>query len=106
MANQNREQDRHVCEHLRRVEDHLRDKCAVTCAGQTWSKNCRFWIYFDAVLDCEALRADFGLGPGITVHVNDDPKSGREKGLFCEACKDAVVGIHPSDRKSATITIA
>jgi hypothetical protein len=97
------QENRHVCEHLRAVEDHLREKCAVTYAGQPWSANCRFWIYFDVVLDCDALRARFELGPEVTVHVNDDPKSGREKGLFCATCKDAVVGIHPMDRGHAGV---
>ena len=89
----------HVCEHLRAVEDDLRAKHKVTFAGRPWSKNCRSWIYFDAVLDCDGLRKRFGLGPGITECVNDDPRSGREKGLFCETCKDAVVGIHPLDAR-------
>lgn len=84
-----------VCEHLRAVEDHLREKFTVTYAGQPWSRNCRFWVYFDTVLDCEALQQRFQLGPEIVVHVNDDPKSGRERGLVCSTCHDAVVGLHP-----------
>ncbi|HUJ27299.1 MAG TPA: hypothetical protein VLW85_14845 [Myxococcales bacterium] len=52
---------------------------------------------------CAALRERFKLGPGIVDHVNDDPRSGREKGLVCRACKDAVVGVHPDDRRRARV---
>ena len=90
----------HVCEHLRPLEDELAAaKVPVTFAGQAWSSNCRHWVYVDAVLDCEALKTRLNLGPTVTVHSNDDPRSGREKGLVCNACKDAVVGIHPEDAK-------
>ena len=90
----------HVCEHLRALEDELvAKKRAITFAGQPWSANCRYWIYFDAVLDCEALKKRLQLGDTVEVHVNDDPRSGREKGLACNACNDAIVGLHPEDAK-------
>jgi len=93
----------HVCEHLRALEDELvARKRAITFAGQAWSANCRHWIYFDAVLDCDALKKRLRLGEMVTVHANDDPRSGREKGLVCGTCKDAVIGIHPEDAKGAT----
>ncbi len=88
----------HVCEHLRALEDELAArKVSVTFAGRAWSSNCRHWMYFDAVLDCEALRTRLRLGDAVTVHVNDDPRSGRERGLVCGVCKDAIVGLHPGD---------
>jgi hypothetical protein len=88
----------HVCEHLRALEDELvaKDR-AITFAGKAWSSNCRHWVYFDAVLDCEALQKRLNLADCVSLHVNDDPRSGREKGLVCGACKDAVLGIHPED---------
>ena len=90
--------DRHVCEHLRALEDELvARKRTITAAGQVWSAKCRYWVYFDAVLDCEVLKKRLALGDGVTVHSNDDPRSGREKGLFCSACNDAVMGLHPED---------
>jgi len=90
----------HVCEHLRPLEDDLlAKKRAITFAGQPWSANCRHWIYFDAVLDCESLRKRLKLADCVAVHENDDPRSGREKGLVCHGCKDAVIGIHPGDAK-------
>lgn len=88
----------HVCEHLRAVEDYLVSKnIPITFAGKAWSSNCRHWIYFDAVLDCEGLRKRFMLGPTVTIHGNDDPKSGTELGLDCTACHDAVMGRYASD---------
>jgi hypothetical protein len=90
----------HVCEHLRPVEDLLRGQgIRITFAGQAWSRNCRFWLYFDTLLDCEALKQQLRLGERVVIHVNDDPRSGREKGLVCSACHDAVVGRHPADEK-------
>lgn len=87
-----------MCGHLRTVEHHLRSLGrAVTASGQVWSMNCRFWIYFDAVLDCDALRKKFSLPACIEIHQNDDPRSGREKGLVCTIDHDAVMGIHPLD---------
>jgi|SRR5579862_587546 len=94
----------HVCEHLRALEaDLVSKKRAITLAGSPWSANCRTWIYFDAVLDCEALRKRLNLADCVKVHVNDDPRSGREKGLECGICRDAVVGIHPEEAKGAAV---
>jgi hypothetical protein len=89
---------------LRALEDELTaQKRTLTFAGQAWSSNCRHWMYFDVVLDCDALKKRLKLGGGVTVHVNDDPRSGREKGLVCSACKDAVIGIHPEDAKGRSV---
>ena len=90
----------HVCEHLRALEDELVAlKRAITFAGQAWSAHCRHWIYFDAVLDCDALKKRFKLADCVEVHSNDDPRSGREKGLVCTTDHDAVMGLHPEDAK-------
>jgi len=94
----------HVCEHLRVLEDELvAGKRTMTSAGQAWSSNCRYWIYFDVLLDCDAIKRRLKLGNGITVHVNDDPRSGREQGLVCDACHDAIVGLHPLDGKGRAV---
>ncbi len=94
----------HVCEHLRSLEDPLvAQGHKITFAGQPWSANCRYWITFDVLLDCAALKKRLKLGDGVTVHVNDDPRSGREKGLVCEACKDAVIGVHPEEAKGRAV---
>jgi hypothetical protein len=95
--------EKHVCEHLRPVEDHLKAlNCAITFAGQAWSANCRHWIYYQVRLDCEALKNRFNLPEFVEIHSNDDPRSGREKGLVCSQDHDAIIGRHPEDAKGAT----
>ena len=85
--------DQHVCDHLRPVEDYLvAQGCKITFAGQAWSSNCRFWLYFDTALDCEDLKKRFSLDPCVHIHVNEDPRSGRERGLDCSVCRDGIMG--------------
>jgi len=94
--------EKHVCDHLRPVEDYLRSRSLkITGSGQVWTQNCRFWIYFDAVLDCKALKKKFALPDVVEIGQNDDPRSGRERGLVCTADHDAVMGFHPLDRPNA-----
>ena len=89
-----------LCEHLRPVGEHLRSAGAsVTSAGRPWSKNCRYWVYFNTVLDVDDLRRRFALPPEVSVHANDDPRSGLERGLVCDLHHDAVMGRHPSERR-------
>lgn len=96
--------EKHVCDHLRKLEDHLLSLGhSITASGQVWSSNCRFWVYFNAILDCDALRKRFELPEFVVVHQNDDARSGREKGLVCSADKDAVMGIHPLDGTRAKV---
>ena len=90
----------HVCLHLRALEDELVAKgVKITSSGQPWTMNCRFWIYFDALLDCEALIQRLKMEACVTVHSNDDPRSGLEKGLVCDVDHDAIIGVHPSVAK-------
>ena len=92
-----------MCDHLRPLEDHLASlKCAVSFAGQAWSSNCRHWIYYQVLLDCEALRKRFKLPDCVEIHANDDPRSGREKGLVCSVDHDGIIGRHPEDAKGAS----
>ena len=84
-----------ICEHLRPLEDELhRLGLKETYRGQAWSSNCREWIYFDAYLDCESLRKRFQLPEFIESHVNDDSKSGQERGLVCTEHHDGIVGLY------------
>lgn len=83
-----------VCIHLSELETALKASGALeTFRGQAWSSNCREWVYFDVVLDTEALRKRFSFGPSVHVHENFDPKSGLERGFECTSCKDAIVGL-------------
>ena len=45
-----------VCEHLVALEEALLAAgVPVTSRGQAWTDNCHEWVYFDVVLDVEAL---------------------------------------------------
>jgi hypothetical protein len=86
-----------VCEHLIEVERALAAAGHTeTFRGQAWSDNCREWVYFDTVLDLEALRRDHHLDPAVVEdHRNEDPKSGTEQGLVCSVHHDGVIGLLP-----------
>jgi hypothetical protein len=90
--------DKHVCDHLRPVEDLLASLgCPIEGAGQPWSMNCRFWIQYPVVFDCESLMKRLNLDACVEIHINDDPRSGREKGLVCSSDHDGIIGRHPAD---------
>lgn len=90
--------EKHVCEHLRSLENHLVSLgVPITYSGQAWSSNCRFWIYFDAVLDCAALKRRLDLADCVEIHSNEDPRSGRELGLVCSLDHDGILGRHPAE---------
>lgn len=82
-----------VCEHLSALDRELAESGAnETFRGQAWSDNCREWVYYDVVLDVENLRSRLGLGSMVTVHENLDERSGTERGLACNLCKDGIMG--------------
>ena len=96
-----------MCEHLQPITNFLKDEgVPITYRGQPWTKNCREWVYYDCVLKVDELKAEFGLDSCVVVHDYNDVKVGAELGLFCEECKDAVVGIYPtSDAAKGKIRI-
>jgi hypothetical protein len=88
-----------ICHHLRDLERALQAAgIRETYRGTPWSRNCREWVYFDCRLDMAAIRHAFGLAECVSEHVNDDPKSGREAGLVCQSCHDAIIGVHVLDQ--------
>jgi len=87
-----------MCEHLTSLENELKSKgIKETYRGQPWSDNCREWVYYDCVLDVEKLKSRYNFATCVTVSRNDDQRSGRELGFYCEQCHDAVMGFHPED---------
>lgn len=89
-----------MCEHLINLDNELRAKAIKeTYRGQPWSDKCREWVYYNCVLNVEKLNARFNFPSFITISRNDDHRSGRELGFYCEQCYDAVMGLHPEDGK-------
>jgi len=86
-----------VCEHLRALEQELLERgVKETYRGQTWTRNCREWIYFDCYLDLSALRARFQFAPCVRDHEHRGTHDGQEAGLVCHQCWDAIIGVHPT----------
>ena len=89
-----------MCKHLAELENELKSKgIKETYRGQPWSDNCREWVYYDCVLDVEKIKSRYNFAPCVTISRNDDQRSGRELGFYCEQCYDAVMGLHPEDGK-------
>lgn len=85
-----------ICDHLRSIEDHIKSKgFQETFRGKAWSGNCRTWVYFEVVLDCEALIKRFGFLECVKVHEHIGTHSGTEMGLVCEIHQDGIMGLHP-----------
>jgi len=85
-----------LCEHLAPIDADLHEQgLAETFRGQAWSNNCREWVYFDAVLDLDAIRAHHPLAPCVQEHVNLDTHNGTERGLVCQVHHDGVMGLLP-----------
>ena len=87
-----------VCEHLAPLERELMDKrIPETYRGAAWGENTREWVYFNCVLDTEALRERFSFPAFVTVHQNSDPRSGTEHGFICQKCLDGIMGKLPAE---------
>jgi hypothetical protein len=79
------------------LENYLQTQgIAETYRGQVWSKNCREWIYYDAVLNPQKLKDKFHFDDTIIIHDYQDIKVGSELGLVCTICNDAIMGAYPN----------
>ena len=65
-----------------------------TYRGQAWS-NVNEWVYFDCVLDLIECRKRFSLPECVVDHIHRGTHDGTEHGLYCEECRDGVMGRHP-----------
>ena len=89
-----------ICEHLRPVEQHLRQAGALPYScGRPWSSHCHLWVWFELVLDCEGLMAELALDACVRIHDHRGTHSGSERGLVCTVHDDAVMGPHPFDAR-------
>ena len=85
-----------VCEHLRDLEQALVSAgIPETFRGQAWSRNCREWVYFECILDLENLRKRFSLPEVVQDHDHVGTHDGCERGFYCSACHDGIMGLHP-----------
>ena len=88
-----------VCAHLAEIKA-LADAngARISSAGMLWSKNCRYWIHYDAYFDKRAIRKELKLAPCVQDHEHLGTHDGRESGFYCTECHDGVIGVHPKDR--------
>ncbi|MCW5554376.1 MAG: hypothetical protein KIS67_19730 [Verrucomicrobiae bacterium] len=85
-----------LCAHLQpALRDLLARGARITFAGQAWSQNCRLWVYFDLELDLADLRKRHALAACVINHEHAGTHDGRERGLVCCRCHDAVMGLFP-----------
>ncbi|MFN3665142.1 MAG: hypothetical protein ACK4S0_03225 [Sediminibacterium sp.] len=85
-----------MCEHLDILENYLIEKGIVeTFRGQSWSNNCREWIYYKCVLSTEKLKNKLKLNDCVKTHEYIDIKIANELGLVCTICHDGIMGLNP-----------
>lgn len=82
-----------VCEHLSELDAIVARGIATTFRGRSWSRNCREWVYFDVYLDTERIRQSFRLPEFVRDHSHRDARNGQERGVICDACHDALMGL-------------
>jgi hypothetical protein len=93
-----------ICEHLRSLEEALVQRgFVVTYRGQTWTRNCREWVYFNCVLSLSEIRTAFVFDPCIRDHVHRGTHEGSEQGFVCSEHWDAVMGAHPEYGKGLAV---
>ncbi len=89
-----------VCEHLLALENELvKMEIKETFRGQVWSKNCREWVYYDCYLDRESLRKRMDINECVKDHEHLGTHDGQEAGFVCEIHKDAIMGVHESNKR-------
>jgi hypothetical protein len=87
-----------LCAHLKPAEQHLRDTgTRLYSVGRPWSDNCHIWVFFDALLDCEAQVAELGLDACVRIHDHRGTHDGSERGLICAVHYDWIMGRRPND---------
>ena len=95
-----------VCRHLKPILDYISASGGkITFSGQAWDKNCRLWVYFDVVINCEALKSRFKLDDCIKIHEHVGTHSGSERGLVCEFHHDGIMGVHPRFARSEKVVV-
>ncbi|MCB1044586.1 MAG: hypothetical protein KDC35_16715 [Acidobacteria bacterium] len=92
-----------TCHHLIEVEQAIQAAgIRETYRGKAWSKVHEF-VYFDCVMDLVEVRRAFALESCVVDHVHRGTHDGCEQGLFCETCKDGVMGLLPDSRPGMVV---
>ena len=92
-----------VCQHLAQLEQELlAAKILVTFRGQAWSSNCREWVYFACWLDRPSIRSRMAFPEFVKDHDHRGTHDGRESGLVCTQCNDAVMGLYAPDQSESS----
>ena len=82
-----------TCEHLLPLEQAIIARgIPETFRGQSWSLNCREWVYFDCFIDLESVRSRFTLADCVHDHVHRGTHDGQERGFVCSQCHDGIMG--------------
>ena len=68
------------------------DGYKITFEGQAWSNTRASWIYFNTRLNIDRLINRFDPKKELILHQNDDPRSGREKGLIDKSTGEGIMG--------------
>ncbi len=85
-----------VCEHLAPLERYILSTGEQEIfRGKAWSDKSRIWVYFDVVLNVDALRENLALADCVKVHEHVGTHNGTELGLVCEIHNDGIMGANP-----------
>jgi hypothetical protein len=78
---------------LQEILNHLIDEgYKITFEGQAWSNMNASWVYFNTPLNIDLLITRFDSKKELKIHKNEDPRSGREKGLIDESTDEGITG--------------
>ena len=78
---------------LQEILNHLIDDgYKITFEGKAWSNTRASWIYFNTRLNTDNLINRFDPKKELILHLNDDPRSGREKGLIDKSTGEGIMG--------------
>jgi hypothetical protein len=96
-----------TCEHLIELDRALAEAgFKETFRGAAWSANCREWVYYDCVLDRDAIRRRYELAACVQDHEHRGTHDGQEAGFVCTVHHDGVMGLHPSAASARKFTPA
>lgn len=80
---------------LRQIISELLQKgVKISFYGKAWANIPANWVYVDHKIDIDYFQKKYSLPQSISIHTNEDPKSGREKGFVDEITKEGIMGLY------------